>query len=82
MITLIIGAGIDAACTREKQRATHLLKDDANTGPLVLFARSGAAAHWNASAYESILELAEACDVPVRKEGPIVRWGTEPGGAE
>jgi ferredoxin len=24
------------------------------------------AAHWNASVYESILELAEACDVPVR----------------
>ena len=24
------------------------------------------AAHWNASSYQSILELAEACDVPVR----------------
>src|SRR5262249_49089952 len=24
------------------------------------------AAHWNASGYQSILELAEACDVPVR----------------
>jgi ferredoxin len=32
----------------------------------VSFARSAAAAHWNASAYHSILELAEACDVPVR----------------
>jgi ferredoxin len=40
--------------------------DDANTGPLVSFARSGIAAHWNASAYQSILELAEACDVAVR----------------
>jgi MOSC domain-containing protein YiiM/ferredoxin-NADP reductase/ferredoxin len=38
----------------------------AETGPLVSFARSGIAAHWNASAYQSILELAEACDVPVR----------------
>ena len=47
-------------------RAPHPLKDDANTGPLVSFARNGIAAHWNASAYESILELAEACDVPVR----------------
>ena len=47
-------------------RAPHLLKDDASTGPLVSFARSGIAAHWNASAYQSILELAEACDVPVR----------------
>jgi ferredoxin-NADP reductase/MOSC domain-containing protein YiiM len=47
-------------------RAPHLLKDDANTGPLVSFARSGIVAHWNASAYQSVLELAEACDVPVR----------------
>jgi ferredoxin-NADP reductase len=47
-------------------RAPHLPKDDASTGPLVSFARSGIAAHWNASAYQSILELAEACDVPVR----------------
>jgi ferredoxin-NADP reductase/MOSC domain-containing protein YiiM/ferredoxin len=47
-------------------RVPHLPKDDANTGPLVSFARSGIAAHWNASVYQSILELAEACDVPVR----------------
>jgi len=47
-------------------RAPHRPNDDANTGPLVTFARSGIAVHWNASAYESILELAEACDVPVR----------------
>jgi ferredoxin len=48
-------------------RAPHLPKDDANTGPLVSFGRSGFAAHWKASAYQSILELAEACDVPVRR---------------
>jgi len=51
-------------------RAPHLPKDDADadasTGPLVSFARSGIAAHWNPSAYQSLLELAEACDVPVR----------------
>ncbi len=47
-------------------RAPHLPKDDAGTGPQVSFARSGIAAHWKASAYGSILELAEACDVPVR----------------
>jgi ferredoxin-NADP reductase len=47
-------------------RAPRLPKDDANTGPLVSFARSGIAAHWKASTYQSILELAEACDVPVR----------------
>jgi ferredoxin-NADP reductase len=47
-------------------RTPHRPTDDANTGPLVSFARSGIAAHWKASAYQSILELAEACDVPVR----------------
>jgi ferredoxin len=47
-------------------QAPHVPKDDADTGPLVSFARSGIAAHWNASAYQSILELAEACSVPVR----------------
>jgi ferredoxin-NADP reductase/MOSC domain-containing protein YiiM len=48
------------------KRAPHLPEDDADTGPLVSFARSGIAAHWKTSAYQSILELAEACDVPVR----------------
>jgi ferredoxin-NADP reductase/MOSC domain-containing protein YiiM len=47
-------------------RAPHPPSDDADTGPLVSFARSGIAAHWKASSYQSILELAEACDVPVR----------------
>jgi ferredoxin-NADP reductase/MOSC domain-containing protein YiiM/ferredoxin len=47
-------------------RAPHLPKGEADTGPLVSFARSGIAAHWQASAYQNILELAEACDVPVR----------------
>jgi ferredoxin-NADP reductase/MOSC domain-containing protein YiiM len=46
--------------------APHVPNDDANTGPVVSFARSGIAAHWKPSAYQSILELAEACGVPVR----------------
>jgi ferredoxin-NADP reductase/MOSC domain-containing protein YiiM/ferredoxin len=54
--------GIFGAVTRPP----HLPKNDANTGPLVSFARSGIAAHWSATAYQNILELAEACDVPVR----------------
>jgi MOSC domain-containing protein YiiM/ferredoxin-NADP reductase len=57
-----ITPGVVGAATR----APHIPKDDANTGPLVSFARSGVAAHWKPSAYQSILELAEACDVPVR----------------
>jgi len=44
----------------------HLPSGDSTTGPLVSFARSGVAAHWNALAYQSLLELAEACNVPVR----------------
>ena len=47
-------------------RSPHLPEGDSNGGPLVSFARSGVAAHWNAAVYQSILELAEACDVPVR----------------
>lgn len=47
-------------------RAPHPPKDATDSGPLVSFARSGIAAHWKPSAYTSILELAEACDVPVR----------------
>jgi ferredoxin-NADP reductase/MOSC domain-containing protein YiiM len=43
----------------------HVPGDDADTGPLVTFARSGVTAHWKPD-YPSILELAEACDVPVR----------------
>jgi ferredoxin-NADP reductase/MOSC domain-containing protein YiiM len=54
--------GIVGAATR----APHLPMGDVDTGPLVSFARSSIAAHWKASAYQSILELAEACDVPVR----------------
>jgi ferredoxin-NADP reductase/MOSC domain-containing protein YiiM len=54
--------GVVGAATR----LPHPPMDDADTGPLVSFARSGIAAHWKASAYQSILELAEACDVPVR----------------
>jgi ferredoxin-NADP reductase len=47
-------------------RSPHTPPGVAATGPRVSFARSGLAARWKASAYESLLELAEACDVPVR----------------
>jgi ferredoxin-NADP reductase/MOSC domain-containing protein YiiM/ferredoxin len=53
----VVGAGV---------RTPHMPKDDDGTGALVSFVRSGIAAHWKSSAYQSILELAEACDVPVR----------------
>ncbi len=43
----------------------HLPTGATGTGPLVSFARSGLDVHWDFS-LQSILELAEACDVPVR----------------
>src|SRR5262249_12931225 len=53
-------------------RAPHLPNDDTDTGPVVTFARSGVAAHWKVSSYQSILELAEAWEVPAR-------WSCGPG---
>jgi len=47
-------------------RIPHAPENDADTGLLVSFARSGIAAHWKTPLYQSILELAEACDVPAR----------------
>jgi ferredoxin-NADP reductase/MOSC domain-containing protein YiiM len=54
--------GVTGAVTK----APHRPPLDPEIGPLVSFARSGIAAHWNPSVYQSVLELAEACDVPVR----------------
>jgi len=47
------------------RRAPHPPAEAAEVGPLVSFARSNLAVHWG-SAFHSLLELAEACDVPVR----------------
>jgi MOSC domain-containing protein YiiM/ferredoxin-NADP reductase/ferredoxin len=46
-------------------RAPHQPVGIPGTGPLVSFARSGIAARWRLDD-QSLLELAEACDVPVR----------------
>ena len=43
----------------------HPPAEDAGTGPMVSFTRSGLTVPWD-SRYGSILEFAEACDVPVR----------------
>ena len=45
--------------------APHQPAGAAGTGPLVSFARSGIAVRWRQNE-QSLLELAEACDVPVR----------------
>jgi ferredoxin-NADP reductase/MOSC domain-containing protein YiiM/ferredoxin len=46
-------------------RAPHLPDRPAGAGPMVSFARSNLALPWDTS-FQSLLELAEACDVPVR----------------
>jgi ferredoxin-NADP reductase/MOSC domain-containing protein YiiM len=46
-------------------RPPHLPDGPAGTGPLVSFARSNLNVRWD-PAMQSVLELAEACDVPVR----------------
>src|SRR5580692_193812 len=43
----------------------HLPTGPAGTGPMVSFARSNLSVRWGSS-YQSLLELAEACDVPVQ----------------
>ncbi len=46
-------------------RAPHASPGPAGNGPIVSFARSNLAVRWDAK-FKSLLELAEACDVPVR----------------
>ena len=46
-------------------RSPHLPAGTPGTGPTIEFARSNLAVAWSAE-YASLLELAEACDVPVR----------------
>jgi ferredoxin-NADP reductase/ferredoxin len=64
--TFVGGESMTPGVVGAVTRTPHVPKDDTGNGPLVSFARSGIAAHWNGSVYQSILELAEACDVPVR----------------
>jgi ferredoxin len=47
------------------RRPPHPPEQNRGTGPLVSFARSNLAVRWD-PAYRSLLELAEACDVPAR----------------
>jgi len=47
------------------QKPPHLPTGPAGTGPLVSFVRSGLNVRWGPP-FQSLLELAEACDVPVR----------------
>ncbi len=63
----IFGAGpsITPGIAASPHRPPHLPPGPPGAGPLVSFARSGLNVRWG-STFESLLELAEACDVPVR----------------
>lgn len=56
---------INPGITDAPQRPPHLPDGPQGTGPAVSFARSGITVNWSDD-YASILELAEACDVPTR----------------
>jgi ferredoxin-NADP reductase len=66
--TEIFGArdSIAPGVTPAPTRPPHVPSPQPAAGPLVTFSRSGLAVRWGAGEYQSLLELAEACDVPVR----------------
>jgi hypothetical protein len=58
-----INPGIVGESTVRRPRVPDGVPGD---GPLVTFARSGLSAPWNGQRHASLLEFAEACDVPTR----------------
>jgi ferredoxin-NADP reductase/MOSC domain-containing protein YiiM len=65
--TEIFGAApsITPGIAASPRRLPHLPAGPPGAGPLVSFVRSGLNVRWG-SGFQSLLELAEACDVPVR----------------
>ncbi|WP_213742749.1 MOSC and FAD-binding oxidoreductase domain-containing protein [Bradyrhizobium sp. dw_411] len=65
--TEMFGAGpsITPGIAASPRRPPHLPAGSVGSGPLVSFARSGLNVRWDLT-FHSLLELAEACDVPVR----------------
>ncbi len=59
------GPSLTPGIAAAPHRAPHLPDRTAGAGPMVSFARSNLALRWD-PAFQSLLELAEACDVPVR----------------
>ena len=58
-------ASITPGVVPEPARAPHPPAVDPGSGPVIAFSRSNLSVAWDAS-FASLLELAEACDVPVR----------------
>ena len=65
--TEMFGAGPSRTpgIARSSRQLPHSPAGPPGSGPMVSFARSGLNVRWGAS-FQSLLELAEACDVPVR----------------
>ena len=65
--TEIFGSGpsLTPGVAASPPRQPHMPAGSPGTGPLVSFARSGLNVNWE-PAFQSLLELAEACDIPVR----------------
>jgi ferredoxin-NADP reductase/MOSC domain-containing protein YiiM len=59
------GPSITPGIADAASRPPHLPAGAPGSGPMVSFARSGLNVRWGPS-FQSLLELAEACDVPVR----------------
>jgi ferredoxin-NADP reductase len=59
------GPSITPGVAASPRRPPHPPAAAASEGPLVSFARSGVNVHWG-SGFQSLLELAEACDIPTR----------------
>ena len=59
------GAGLTPGIAAAPARTPHPPAGEPGTGPTIEFARSNLAVPWSGD-YASLLELAEACDVPVR----------------
>ena len=58
-------AAITPGVVAEPARAPHPPDGDSGSGPSIAFSRSNLSVAWDPS-FASLLELAEACDVPVR----------------
>jgi len=65
--TEVFGSGpsMTPGIAASPRRSPHALPGPPGAGPLVSFARSGLEVGWRPD-FQSLLELAEACDVPVR----------------
>ncbi len=59
------GTSITPGIVEAPRQAPHAPAGPAGDGPKISFARAGLTVSWD-SRYQSLLELAEACDVPVR----------------